>query len=495
MSSSADQSLMQMIQALSSLNLSSEQFQHALQSPERMMELIRRASDADPVHPDLSENAITQEICAVQARWQAEACLPPQKPQATKRIDLESTNQAVAQRMSSPDFIFLKTYVGHEKYFSTTPITQLRVGMYSVSASRLWADRLLSVSLGDMLARKIHKVCIKVACITNIDQSCTSRRNTISFAAQFSNQASCLSLCQYLCRKLIVIIVRQVAVELSIEDPNGDVILLALYNFPGLFLADAKVLEAHFPIGTIMAIREPWMKFPSTSSQQNAMIRVDSPSDVVIFEPSSPVLQRVKWKTSPIVPRHRFTSAERWKELGNQYFKEDLFIPAALAWSSGLELAPSMHSLRLNRSQAYIKLQWFSAALADAVHVLSTTESPTQTTKKASYRAASAEYGLGRYRDALVRLEILGEDINIKSFKARCRDRSKEAEIGEYAWMDMFHAGQHAVPHLDVAEFASPAVATATILTRGGGRGIRAMRDTKAGELLVSWQPYHDLSF
>ena len=194
MSNSADQSVTQMIQALSSLQLSSEQFQHVLQSPERMTELIRRASDADPGHPDLSENEIIQELCAVRARWHAEACLPPQKPQATRRIDLESTNQVLALRMSSP--YFLKTYVGQEKSFSTTPITQLRVGMYSVSASRWWAYRLLSVSLGDMLARKIHKVRIKAVCVANIDQSCTSRRDTISSAAQFSNQASCLSLCR-----------------------------------------------------------------------------------------------------------------------------------------------------------------------------------------------------------------------------------------------------------------------------------------------------------
>ena len=106
------------------------------------------------------------------------------------------------------------------------------------------------------------------------------------------------------------------------------------------------------------------------------------------------------------------------EELGNQYFKDGLFVPAALAWSRGLELTPSMHSLRLNRSQAYIKLRWFSAALVDAVHVPSTPESSTETTKKASYRAASAEYGLGRYRDALVRLETLDEGTNIKSFKA-----------------------------------------------------------------------------
>jgi hypothetical protein len=162
-----------------------------------------------------------------------------------------------------------------------------------------------------------------------------------------------------------MIIVRRVAVELSIEDPNGDAILLTLYNFPGLFLTNSKVLEAHFPIGTVMAIREPWMKFASASSHQNAMIRVDSPSDVVILEPSNSNLQGIKWGTTPMIYRHTFTTVERWKEQGNKHFKDALFIPAALAWSRGLELDPSLHALYLNRSQAYIKLEWFSAALAD----------------------------------------------------------------------------------------------------------------------------------
>jgi hypothetical protein len=283
-----------------------------------------------------------------------------------------------------------------------------------------------------------------------------------------------------------VSVVRRVAVELSVEDPNGDIILLTLYNFPGLFLANAKVLDAHFPIGTVMAIREPWMKIPSTGSYQNTIIRVDSPSDVVILEPSNPVLRGVRWQTTPIVYRHAFESAEQWKGCGNQHFKDGLFVPAALAWSRGLEFDPSLHALRLNRSQAYLKLEWFAAALVDALHVLSAPEKLASTAKKASYRAASAEYGLGRYGDALTRLDLLDEDVDIKSLKSRCRQRAKEATTGEYAWMDMFRAGQHAVPHLDVAEFVDPAVGVAATPARGGGRGIQSMRDIKAGELLVS---------
>jgi hypothetical protein len=66
-----------------------------------------------------------KELDAVQARWKEEARLPPQKPQATKRFDLKIKNEQVAQEMSSG--VFLKTFIGHEKFFSTIPVTQLRI--------------------------------------------------------------------------------------------------------------------------------------------------------------------------------------------------------------------------------------------------------------------------------------------------------------------------------------------------------------------------------
>jgi hypothetical protein len=189
-------------------------------------------------------------------------------------------------------------------------------------------------------------------------------------------------------------LVRQIAVRLCVEDPNGDVVLLTIYNLPGLFQANLKVLNAHFPIGTVIAIREPWMKMSSATIHPDAFIRVDSPSDIVILEPSNNILQNIRWKTSPAIYRYALTTTAEWKGKGNKYFQDTLFVPAALAWSRGLELDPSSHALRLNRAQSYIKLEWFPAALADAMHVLSTSESlPLSMSTKASYRAASAEYG------------------------------------------------------------------------------------------------------
>jgi hypothetical protein len=129
MADTTNRSLTQMIQALASLNLSPEELKHALQSPERMTELMKRASDTNPRYAELNDDDIKQELDAVQARWQEEARLAPQKPPATRRIDLEQINREVAQEMSSRNFVLLKTFIGLEKSSSTIPITQLTIGM------------------------------------------------------------------------------------------------------------------------------------------------------------------------------------------------------------------------------------------------------------------------------------------------------------------------------------------------------------------------------
>jgi hypothetical protein len=285
-------------------------------------------------------------------------------------------------------------------------------------------------------------------------------------------------------------LVRTLSLQLGIEDPHGQTILVTVTHFPGLFLANSESLEAHFPLGTVMAIREPWMTYCDGSNgltSKDGMINVESPSDIVFLEPSDPILADVTWSTTPFVYRHTFTTGEQWNNLGTKHFRDNHFMPAAIAWSRGLERDPSMHSLRLNRCQAYIRLKWFPAALADALYVLSSPGCQADITTKARYRAACAEYGMGYYSEALSRLEALRDkdDDDLKSLVTRCRMRMKETTTGEYVWSEMFTAGQATVPDLDVAEFASPAISVSSFSTRRGGRGIRATRDIKPGELLV----------
>jgi hypothetical protein len=280
---------------------------------------------------------------------------------------------------------------------------------------------------------------------------------------------------------------------LTVEDQNGDVILISIYNFPSLFLADLKVLQAHFPIGTVMAICEPWMQMSDASSYPSDFIKVNSPSDIVILEPSHPTLHAVQWKTSPTVYHHTLATTLQWKDLGTKFFKDSLFILAALAWSHGIDNNPSMHALHLNILQAYIRLEWFSAALVDATHVLSKVESLPQIEQKVSYRATCTEYRLQYYSDALAHLKPLEEDREVKSLKSCCHKHLLEATKGQYDWLRMFNDGQASMPHLNIAEFVHSAIAVLAVPNCGGGCGIVATHHIKTGDLLVSLRFHYSI--
>lgn len=275
-------------------------------------------------------------------------------------------------------------------------------------------------------------------------------------------------------------IARPLSVDLIVEDPDGNAVLVSLYNFPGLFQATPGALDAQFPVGLILAIREPYFKVPSIGN--DAFIRVDSPSDIILVNSSDPLAQGVVWQSIRNVAIDFSDDAERCKALGNKYFKEGYLIPAALAWTRGMKANPSLYTLWLNRSQAYMRLEWFSAAVKDAMHVLTLPDLPVAMTSKALYRAACAQYGLGHYTEALKLFQDVHEDT--ETWKARCQCRLLEAATGDYNWVQMFDDGQKAVPKVDVAEFVGP-IEVFPVPHRGGGRGVRATRNILNGELLV----------
>lgn len=90
-----------------------------------------------------------------------------------------------------------------------------------------------------------------------------------------------------------------------VEDRAGTIAILSMYNFIRKASTD---VEALLPLGTILAIKEPYYKYSNTNS---CVIRVDSPSDVLILECFGPdngisvyasemadeLLKGVKWST------------------------------------------------------------------------------------------------------------------------------------------------------------------------------------------------------
>lgn len=66
------------------------------------------------------------------------------------------------------------------------------------------------------------------------------------------------------------------AIEAAIEDPDGTVQLLALYNFPSMMQAGVDDIDAVLPVGTILAIREPYFK-TSLQVENDAFFLIQTP--------------------------------------------------------------------------------------------------------------------------------------------------------------------------------------------------------------------------
>lgn len=119
----------------SDLGLSSEAIQASLRDPQ-LAEMMRRASMSDvgrewaPEETLTQDEMLTQEIMQLREQWKVEATLPPEKPVPTRRSDREYVNQRVINSMTkdSENFKYrvLKTFIGQDKHFSTTPIQELR---------------------------------------------------------------------------------------------------------------------------------------------------------------------------------------------------------------------------------------------------------------------------------------------------------------------------------------------------------------------------------
>ena len=89
--------------------------------------------------------------------------------------------------------------------------------------------------------------------------------------------------------------------------------------------------------------------------------------------------------------------AEVERERGNERFKAGQFTRAVEAYTRALGYDPSLHLVRSNRAEAYLRLKEFSAAMQDASEAL--VGDPRHV--KSLLRRARAALGLGRCRDAL----------------------------------------------------------------------------------------------
>ena len=276
------------------------------------------------------------------------------------------------------------------------------------------------------------------------------------------------------------------ALEAIVEDPEGDVQLLSLYNFPSMVNAGADEIDAVFPVGKILAIREPYLK-SSLQDESHAFIRVNSPSDVVFPDTTSEILQSITWRFHTNIVEVPST-VHGWKEAGNLHFKAARWLAAAIAYTKGLALDSSAIVLRANRAETYLKLGYFSAALFDAEMVLQSLDVPENIQHKCLFRAGKAAYAQDNFENALRyfrRYQACNPtDLNdVNNWVRRALSCFMEQKFGQYDWARIFLESKESNSATDLADYVGPVEVT-NIPSRGC-RGMVATKDIKVGELLV----------
>ncbi|THV03035.1 SET domain-containing protein [Dendrothele bispora CBS 962.96] len=334
-----------------------------------------------------------------------------------------------------------RTFVGSPKNYSSTPL-----------------DKLSPVLISEMLLHKVHKG-------------------------------------KFLLCRVVTPMVKMVGVHTVIEDSSGSVLEISIYNFPSTGLGfSCESANALFPVGTIVAIREPTLKLGNRGGQP--LIRVDSISDIIFLDQTDPAYSEDRWSfTLPasLSAQSSITcTVEDFKKTGNLHFLRGEWLPAVFAYSKGLRLDKDAFLLRLNRAEAYLRLSYYSAALSDAQTVLSLEFIDSERRWKALTRAGKALYFQGKYaaaKDMFQQCISCKGDRDAKEWVSRIDEREEERLHGRFDWSKIYKQNYESPHILHIADFHGP-IEVKALHYRGGGRGVVATADIKVGQLLVVEKPF-----
>ncbi|GAA6028992.1 hypothetical protein JCM8097_001541 [Rhodosporidiobolus ruineniae] len=386
-------------------------------------------------------DALIAQLDAAKKVYERDRNRPPVQPPAGNRnqsvVHAASMKEHAISMRSDGRPQIKQTTTGVPKSFSSTPLHQLR-----------------RIDFKDLWAPKTHKGCFVLARIISVPATL-------------------------------------VGTGMIVEDPPGRAEYFSIYNYPLHGVLTGPDLDALFPLGQVLAIREPTYK--PQGSGQGYNLRVDSPSDVHFLPPTDPLLKNVRWAFSnPAKPR---SASFDHKAHGNTLFKKQKYLLASKAYSEGLVSSSSADQkllLHLNRAQAHLRLGNFASAFRDASAVLSMLDddvnAPPQTLVKAKLRLARALEGLqllDQAKDAYdAVVEADGSIVEGKDGKKRVEKMLREVKTGGFDFRELEDALLPGAPDLEVGDYVGP-IKAVELEGRGGGRGIVTTRDVSAGELLL----------
>ncbi|KAK0726200.1 hypothetical protein B0T21DRAFT_371164 [Apiosordaria backusii] len=267
------------------------------------------------------------------------------------------------------------------------------------------------------------------------------------------------------------------AVMAIVEDERGEVLLLQLYHQVDTTPRPEDILAP----GTVLIIKDPYLKLTADGGHG---LRADHVSDIV-FLPAHDDRIPSCWRSDLQSPQDQ--SASFWKAKGNDCFGQSRYRAAVEYYTRALVSSPTTeesHTIKLNRSLAFLKTNHFDAALADVESLLSDTA--TKAGEKALFRKAQALYGLQRFReccDVLTKLRVNYPNNTAAKAKLNAAvNRLAEQTTGKYHFKKLqAEASQLRPPWLDHATYIGPVE-----VRQSGcrGKGVFTTKAVKAGDLL-----------
>ncbi|GBC20464.1 uncharacterized protein OCT59_023514 [Rhizophagus irregularis] len=219
-----------------------------------------------------------------------------------------------------------------------------------------------------------------------------------------------------------------------VEDPEGNVERLALYNwtnFPKEGQSNIKPIDQLFlPIGTLLVIKNISYEVATSNI---TIIRSNNPDDVIVVDHNNKLFDDVKWSTNE--KKVEIKNANDFRRCGNDYFASSNYITAIDKYSNGIKLEPQNVTLLNNRAEAYLRLYQFHNAFKDTEIALK--YDPNNL--KAAYRKGKALCGLKHYKDATNILQNLYQrmkgNTSIKQILEHTEMLSYENKNGKYDYL------------------------------------------------------------
>ncbi|CAG8710419.1 uncharacterized protein OCT59_027450 [Rhizophagus irregularis] len=198
-----------------------------------------------------------------------------------------------------------------------------------------------------------------------------------------------------------------------VEDPEGNVERLALYNWTSLLKdkenqIDCLSIDKSFlPIGTQLIIKNLSYK---VAADNNTIIYSNNPEDVVIYDHNDKLFDDLKWSTDLLNDKEiKEKTADDFYCYGDDDFVSNDYTAAVDEYSNGIKLEPQNVTLYADRAEAFLRLSQFRNALDDVDIVLKYEPGHL----KAAFHRGKALCDLKRYQESITTLQDLHQRMKI----------------------------------------------------------------------------------